>query len=171
MLVYHNLTDFDMECSILVVNQKVGLALDTNEEKDITEKKEKVTKKDLIYGFIILDLVLLIVGLIVAFVFGEYEDPKVIIDQISFTASITSIILAGIAIVYAFFQSREASSQSSLVHEGLKQINERIAQFTTIKEEVILLRKDWDIQSKQINSSVESIKEVSASLNNFLVLW
>ncbi len=138
--------------------------MDQNSRKEIKEKKERITKKDLIYGFIILDLIILIIGLIIAFVFGKYEDPKVIIDQISFTASITSIILAGIAIVYAFFQSREASSQSSLVHEGLKQINERIAQFISIKDEVILLREDWNTQSQQIKNSVETIKGVSTSL-------
>jgi hypothetical protein len=135
-----------------------------NESKKTKEKAWKV--KDLVYSFIILDLILIIVGLMVYMVFGKFEDPSIILDQVSFTSGIISIILATVAIIYAFLQSREATSQNRLVHQGLSTVNERIAQFTLIREDFDKMRKVFENQSNHVENSVGDIRDIMTDLKS-----
>ncbi|OHR66536.1 hypothetical protein HMPREF3291_01500 [Bacillus sp. HMSC76G11] len=132
-------------------------------ESNETEKKElniSMGIKKSVLVFIILQLILIIIGLIVYLVFGKFTQPTVILDQVSFTSGIISIILAVVAIVYAFLQSREASSQNKLVHEGLLHINKRIEQFTSIKEDFNSMTKVLEKQSAEVNASVEKVNNI-----------
>jgi hypothetical protein len=116
---------------------------------------KKITKKDIIYWFIISDLVLIMIGMIVAFVFIKVPEPSLIIDQISFASSITSIMLAVIAIVYAFLQTNETSRQNTIVTSNLEKLDSKVTEFITIKQDFQVFRES-DIPN--MNTTIGEIK-------------
>ena len=75
------------------------------------EKSNFIQK--VIMGNVIIILLLLLMGMIAIFVTGYTTNGKVLIDQISFASSLASILLAIMAMVYAFFRQKNHHSKVS----------------------------------------------------------
>lgn len=123
-----------------------------------SEKKNFIQK--VIMWNVIVILALLLLGMITIFTKGIMIEGKVLIDQISFASSLTSIILAIMAMIYAFFQARESSQQNVQVQSSLNKIDDKVFELFTMKEDVSSLKKDIELQSEGVSSSISDIKEV-----------
>lgn len=122
------------------------------------EKKNFIQK--VIMWNVIVILALLLLGMITIFTTGIMIGGKVLIDQISFASSLTSIILAIMAMIYAFFQARESSQQNVQVQSSLNKIDDKVFELFTMKEDVSSLKKDIELQSEGVSSSISDMKEV-----------
>lgn len=122
------------------------------------EKSNFIQK--VIMGNVIIILLLLLMGMIAIFVTGYTTNGKVLIDQISFASSLASILLAIMAMVYAFFQAKESSQQSLQVNSSLEKIDGKIIELVTIKDEISSLRSILEEQSEWINNSTEELENI-----------
>ena len=122
------------------------------------EKSNFIQKVIMGNGIII--LLLLLMGMIAIFVTGYTTNGKVLIDQISFASSLASILLAIMAMVYAFFQAKETSQQSLQVNSSLEKIDGKIIELVTIKDEISSLRSILEEQSEWINNSTEELENI-----------
>ncbi|EOP93091.1 hypothetical protein OB969_00045 [Bacillus cereus] len=122
------------------------------------EKSNFIQKVIMGNGIII--LLLLLMGMIAIFVTGYTTNGKVLIDQISFASSLASILLAIMAMVYAFFQAKESSQQSLQVNSSLEKIDGKIIELVTIKDEISSLRSILEEQSEWINNSTEELENI-----------
>ncbi|NIK67953.1 hypothetical protein [Paenibacillus sp. BK720] len=130
------------------------------------EKKgfmDSITKRELIYWFIIFDLILLITGALT----WKFKNSQDVINQISLVSSISSILLALVAIVYAFFQSQDSSKQSGQLQNTLMKINDKIEELTEIKDELRSIKDEFysfraDSKSDiaQIHTLLEEQKDI-----------
>lgn len=133
--------------------------------------KGSIARKDLIYCFIIFDLILLLAGLFT----WKFRDSQDVINQVSLISSISSILLALVAIIYAFFQTISANKQSDTVHNTLIKIEEKVNELgrvkdelSTIKDEFILFREDSKTDKleilKVINESQDFVRRSNESV-------
>lgn len=122
-------------------------------------EKSNFIQKVIMWNVIIL-LLLLLIGMIAIFVTGYTSNGEVLIDQISFASSLSSIILAIMAMIYAFLQAKESSQQSLQVNSSLEKIDGKIIELVTIKDEVSLLRSIFEEQSEWINNSTEELENI-----------
>lgn len=121
---------------------------------------EKISKKDLIFGFIIFYLI----NVIVLLVIWKIGTPKEILDQVSFASSISSILLALIAIVYAFIQSKDASEQHHTVQKMLHGIMDQVQKLENIKEELSLIKDDFGLFKSDSKSDKTEILQAIKTL-------
>ncbi|ANE46305.1 hypothetical protein SY83_08475 [Paenibacillus swuensis] len=105
--------------------------------------------KDLIYLFIITDLVLFMILVSV----WRFHSAQELINQISFGSTLASILLALVAMVYSYFQSFESSNQNRQVQQALHQISSKVDEFKEIKQELSDMRRD----SKESNDHLISM--------------
>ncbi|MFC4778218.1 hypothetical protein ACFO9Q_15570 [Paenibacillus sp. GCM10023252] len=98
----------------------------------------EMRRRDLIYWFIMIDLTLGIIGLFV----WKFYDAKELIDQISFAATLSSILLAIVAMVYSYVQSYESSAQNRMVQSALSSIVDKVDEVSHIRDELALIRQD-----------------------------
>lgn len=130
------------------------------ENRRIKLNKELITKKDLFYW-----LVILLAGMILIFVWKVGEQDT-LINQFSLAGSVSSILLALIAIAYAFFQTNDASNENKLMIQTLDKIREEVEQLGSVNESLINVRNEFfdfkksteDNNNKIINS-IETIKD------------
>ncbi|MFJ8216076.1 hypothetical protein [Bacillus cereus] len=122
-------------------------------------EKKNFIQKVIMWNAIVI-LAFLLLGMITIFTTGIMIEGKVLIDQISFASSLTSIILAIMAMIYAFFQARESSQQNVQVQSSLNKIDDKVFELFTIKEDVSSLKKDLELQSEGVSSSISAIKGV-----------
>jgi len=121
--------------------------------------KEKISKRDLIFGFIIIQLIEAVILVSV-----WRADAGVLINQISLGSSIASIILAFLAIIYAFIQSNEATRNSFSMQEILKTISNKVAELSRIEDTLTLLRNDMISSRRNIVQAISTIKTSFNSL-------
>lgn len=123
--------------------------------------KREFSKREIIFSFIIFDLILCIV--IVAI--WRAETTSELLNQISLGSSIASILLALLAIGYAFIQSRDASQQNISTQIMLDKINEKLEQVKVVKDELNLYRGEVasfrEDSKTHTTSLLESLKEFS----------
>ncbi|MGD6876148.1 hypothetical protein [Bacillus infantis] len=100
-------------------------------------KKEKISKKDIIYIFIILQLIIFLIALTVIFISVKVTDPSTLINQISLVSGIASIILAFVAIIYAFFQSYSSGKQNKSLEDLVSKISNKVEEIGPLKQEVL----------------------------------
>ena len=93
---------------------------------------EKISKSTLMFLFIVFVLVMNIIYL-AAWKLATYNDA---VNTISIASSLASILLAIIAIGYAFFQSNESSRQNDKLDATLRHINEKIVELLSIKSKI-----------------------------------
>jgi len=122
------------------------------------EKEKKSFIQKVVLWNVIAILSIFLLGMITILITKVVIEGQVLIDQISFASSITSIILAVMAMIYAFFQSRESSQQNVQVQNSLGKIDEKIIELISIKEEFSSLRIDLEVQSTGVNSAIEEFK-------------
>jgi hypothetical protein len=121
------------------------------------DNNKKLEKKDLYYGFSIIYLVSILVAVIV----WKYSDSKILVDQISFASSIASIILAVVAMIYAFFQTKESSSQNVIVQETLHKISQRVDELMAIRGDISEFKSSQESMLSTLNSISISIDSIS----------
>ncbi|OJE32988.1 hypothetical protein BAQ47_25525 [Bacillus tropicus] len=126
----------------------------------MNQDDKKSFVKDVILWNAIFILSVCIIGMITIYVTNVVIDAKSLIEQISFASSFVSIILAIMAMIYAFFQARESSQQNIQVQHSLGKLDERIIELISIKGEFSTLNSAIEEQSKWINNSVEELKHV-----------
>lgn len=128
----------------------------------LNENDKILRKRDLISGFIIVDLVAIIVLVIV----WRGGDNTQIVNQFSLGASISSIFLALVAIIYAFFQSNASSNQNTLVHSALNKIIDKVEEFASIKGELESFQESSKSDISNIFSAIENLdsKSIEKSL-------
>lgn len=102
--------------------------------------KEKSSKKELVYIFIIIDLVILTVCLVT----WKFKDSQDIINQISLVSSVSSILLALVAIIYAFFQTLASTKQNDQMQSTLSNINKKITELGDIKDEFSQIKDEFN---------------------------
>jgi len=132
---------------------------------------DKFSKKELVAWFIIFDLICIIIGLIT----WKFSSAKEIIDQVSFAAGICSILLALLAIVYAFFQSNNSSEQYSFLRANINKIEQEqttarfIAEILTRNNDdlrrLVSEEKSEDVHKEKI---IQKIDVAQSVLNNIL---
>ncbi|MCR8635762.1 hypothetical protein [Paenibacillus radicis (ex Xue et al. 2023)] len=127
----------------------------------VLEKKEKITRKDLVYWFIILDLILAVSGLLT----WKFKDSQDVINQISLVSSISSILLALVAIIYAFFQTLASTKQGDNQQRTLEKIEEKIVELGLIKDELAFIKNEF--VSFRESSKSDKI-EIIATLDSYL---
>jgi hypothetical protein len=120
---------------------------------------KELTKREMILIFVIIQFIIVTGLLAAAFILTKVLDTQDIINQISLVSSITSIILALVAIIYAFFQNYSSSQQSGLLHEMLTKINQKIEELVSLKTDVANLRSDLANQLSTVLGGVEDTKE------------
>ncbi|MGF7035773.1 hypothetical protein J2T17_006808 [Paenibacillus mucilaginosus] len=106
---------------------------------DSKPKKELVSKKDLVYWFIITDLVLLMSGLFT----WKFKDTQDVINQVSLISSVSSILLALVAIIYAFFQTLDSKKQGDAQQRTLEKIELQINELGKIKDEFSHIKNEF----------------------------
>ncbi|WP_282937187.1 hypothetical protein [Paenibacillus sp. RC67] len=119
---------------------------------------DKMSKKDLIYGFIIVDLTILLLAVAV----WKFHTSREVIDQISLGSALTTILLAVVAMVYSYIQTLEASAQNRMVQQALGKISEKVDEFGKMKEELITLRQDTRTYNEHILESLNRFVEEGA---------
>lgn len=119
---------------------------------------KNITRRELVFIFIIVQLVIFCGGLLIAYFFGKITDTAVIVNQISLVSSFTSIILALVAIIYAFFQSYSSSQQNQMLHDTLNKINQKIEELVSIKTDVADLRSELTNQLTTVLGGLEDTK-------------
>lgn len=133
----------------------------------IMNKTEKVNKKDLIFTFIILQLLLIIGVLIVSFIFVKTTDSATLINQISLVSGVTSIILAFVAIIYAFFQSYSSGRQNKSLENLLSKVSDKVDEIGPLKKEVVDSKKEiTQFLSKLDGSLAKSFQQFDKQIKN-----
>ena len=124
---------------------------------------DRMSKKDLLYGFVIVDMTILLIAVGV----WKFHTSREVIDQISVGSAFTTILLAVVAIVYSYIQAYEASAQNRMVQEALIKISEKVDEFGKMKEELITLRHDTRSYNEHILESLNRfVKEASEHVDS-----
>ncbi|WP_239618917.1 hypothetical protein [Cohnella mopanensis] len=127
----------------------------------------KLKEKD--YGYIIAFLVLLLIGL---FTFYYGSDNSQIVSYLGFAGTITSLILAVVALIYTFYQSTTSINQVQKITEASEKLNQAIGGFQEVQSQMSISLEAMkhvsyqvsDMQN-QISASVDSIVQVSQQVS------
>jgi hypothetical protein len=126
-----------------------------------------ISKKELILGFIIFDLILAIIMVIT----WRTTDNTNLVNEISLGSSLLSITLAVLAMVYAFFQTKSSSEQNMMVHNNLQKISGKLNELNEVKvvlssyrDEVVASKIDAYTINMQLINSIENIRNQNSLL-------
>lgn len=106
--------------------------------------------------------ILILIAIIILLFVWRTKDYEEVVSQISLVGSVSSILLALIAIGYAFFQSNSAEWESRKMIELLKKMEEKIGELDTVKDDLISI-KDNVREFKQ--SSQSQLDLINDSIN------
>lgn len=123
---------------------------------------KNVTRKDIIFGFITFDLIGFICFLIV-WKLGTTQD---IVNQLSLASSISSILLALVAIIYAYMQTNETSRQNMQVQDALNKITEKVESVVLIRNEFESFREDNKLNNESMIKQIEGIRKSFEPIEN-----
>lgn len=110
---------------------------------------DRFSKKELLSYFIIIDLAVVIIILIS----WKLADSTKLVDLISFAGNIASILLALIAIIYAFFQT-------FATQDVLNKITEKVDEVTIIRDKV----SEISAQMAEVAATVSDVMDDSTNL-------
>ncbi|MGG3840778.1 hypothetical protein ABEV00_27615 [Paenibacillus thiaminolyticus] len=120
---------------------------------------KNLSKRELIFIFVIVDLFLVVSGLVTAFVLIKVTEPEEIINQITLGIGITSIVLAFVAIIYAFIQSYSSVIQNENVNKALTQITGKVEDLVTLKLDMVELKNEVSSQITEVLTVLHTTKE------------
>lgn len=123
-------------------------------EHNTKTENGKITKKDIIFGFIIFYLVTIIVLVFI----WRAGDNQELINQISLGASISSILLALVAIIYAYFQTNNSSQQNTLVQQTLLKITEKVETIGLVRQEMEMFFQNHTTKNDEMYKNIEAIR-------------
>jgi hypothetical protein len=118
--------------------------------------KKRISILTFLSIFTILHLFLALILVSVIYLNNNVIDYSIIMDQISLASGVSSILLAIIAILYAFFQSYESAKQKDSLEKLLSEISNKANEIGTVKQEVINSKKEITSAVLQIASSYSS---------------
>lgn len=145
----------------VVINSKQE---DSVKGDDCKKSNINITKKDMAYWMFFL--------IIIGILWGSshiYEN-KTFSEYVSFSGTVTSILLGLVAIIYSFFQSADnASTKESLqgVLNELKDVSEDIKDHT---DKVNKINKDMIEMSKSILDTSEKVSQMTGSINKSIYI-
>lgn len=135
-------------------------------DKKATEtiaKKEYIQKKDLFYI-----IVFLVFALVLLFSWRA-GDISVLVNQISLVGSVSSILLALIAIGYAFFQANNSSWENRQMLDTLGRVNEKVEELGNIKDEMLIIKDELsnfkETSNDGMSNMMEAISDLPTKLN------
>ncbi|GIN71261.1 hypothetical protein J14TS2_17360 [Bacillus sp. J14TS2] len=127
------------------------------------ETQEFITKKDLSYV-----IAFLIFALILIFTWRA-GGVEVLVNQISLVGSISSILLALIAIGYAFFQTNNSSWENRQLSDTLGRVNDKVEELGQIKDEMAVIKDELskfkEISNDSMSNMMAAISELPNQLN------
>lgn len=130
----------------------------------IKEKKEKeiITKKDLSY-------IIAFLGITIVLVFSwRAGDISVLVNQISLVGSVSSILLALIAIGYAFFQANNSSWENKQMIDTLTLVNKKVEELGEIKDEMVVIKNELNSFKEVSNDGMVNMMSAISDLPNKL---
>ncbi|WP_405117865.1 hypothetical protein MHB43_20325 [Paenibacillus sp. FSL H8-0317] len=108
--------------------------------------------------------VIILLMVIIWLLLKDQLNSSEVVNVISISAGIASIVLAMAAIIYAFYQSRESSKQNRMVQDALIKISAKVEEVGAIKAELSVFRNE---NSSMMADGFDSlIDQVYASLEN-----
>lgn len=134
------------------------------EVKEVKEEisEEKVTKKDFIYWIIFL------VAIVILLLVWKWDNEQQLANQISLVGSVSSILLALVAIGYAFFQTQSNSNETKIMLSTLMKVNDEINKLETINKSLKDINKDLVDFQKESSSFQEKMDHNFATLKGSL---
>lgn len=122
-------------------------------ERKLSNERSIFTKKDYIYWniFLMLTIVLLLVW--------KWSNQQELTNQISLVGSVSSILLALVAIGYAFFQTQRNSNENNIMLNTLMKINDEINKLESVNNSLGNINKDL-INLKESSSVFQEKMEV-----------
>jgi hypothetical protein len=122
---------------------------------------KKLTSREItmIFIFIIIQLVIGITIVALAFIFIKVTDSGTLINQISLVSSVTSIMLAFVAIIYAFIQSYNATKQNSAINGTLEKVSFKVNELITLKTDIADLKENLPLKLTHLIQNIEETKE------------
>lgn len=92
---------------------------------------QKVKKRDLLYalGFVTYNLFILLVW--------KVSSVEVLINQLSFAASLLSIVLSCFAIIYAWYLAMETKVHHRLIRKNYQKMNQKLEEINQIESQII----------------------------------
>ncbi|PFU83466.1 hypothetical protein COK91_07020 [Bacillus cereus] len=124
--------------------------------------KEKITTKDLSYWIIIL------IGVIVMILTIKLGDNATAVDYIGFAGTITSILLAVVALMYSFYQNNAYESSTQQLEESARKIKKAVKELEQVaefKEVVNEMREESATISKSINNLQEVVSTIKTGVH------
>lgn len=129
-----------------------------NKGQEKNEKKSIVTKKDMCYW------ILFLITLGILWGSSHIYDKVDFTQYVSFSGTVTSIVLGVVAIIYSFFQSFDNSnSKESLqvVSNNLRKSSDEIKSHT---DKVLILDTKLEELTKSIDRVVDDVKNISENM-------
>ncbi|QWG55064.1 hypothetical protein EXW50_06515 [Bacillus mycoides] len=125
--------------------------------------KERITKKDLGYWILIL------IGVIVTILTIKLADNATAVDYIGFAGTITSILLAVVALMYSFYQNnayesttQQLESSSQKIKKAVKELN----QVSELKEIVTEIQNESSSIAMSIKGLHETVGTVESAIHS-----
>lgn len=133
---------------------------DSNNTEKIKLSREYITKKDMFYW-----IIFLVLGVILSFVW-KVSDDSTLVNQFSLVGSVSSILLALIAIAYAFFQANDAGNENKLMLQTLNKIRDEVEQLKDVNDslkqvenEFFNFKRSTETNNEKIIESLENLKD------------
>jgi len=123
----------------------------------------KIEKKDLVYGIIILILV------IVAILTVKLGDNVSVVDYFGFAGTLIGIILAVVALIYAFYQSSVYGSATTSLDESAKKIEvvtQNLENITLLESSIAQMASSVHNLSDDLPEKIEKLHAVIDMLSN-----
>ncbi|WP_098743542.1 hypothetical protein [Paenibacillus sp. EZ-K15] len=129
-------------------------------------KKYLISIKDLVY------LIVILIGVIITLLTIRLGDNGSVVDYFGFAGTLISIVLAVVALIYAFFQSITYGNANSKLEESAKKIEEVTDDLKKVSN-IENLTKDLTSSVEEVKSNIHQaiagINEMSATFQNNII--
>lgn len=123
-----------------------------------TSGREYIQKKDLFYIIVFLALALILVFS------WRAGGISILVNQISLVGSVSSILLALIAIGYAFFQANNSSWENRQMLETLGRVNKKVEELGDIKDEMLIIKDELSTLRESSNDGMSNVMAAISDL-------
>lgn len=104
----------------------------------MSETNRKIRRIDIFYWFLIIDLIVVVIAVLA----WRAKNATEIINAVSVGSGMASILLALVAIVYAFLQTESSSRQNSNLQSTLSHINQKVHELGVIKDDLTSMKTE-----------------------------
>lgn len=128
-------------------------------DREDEDRKEMITKRDLGY------CILILVGIIVLVLTKKLGTNTTAVAYIGFAATLTSLLLAVVAIIYSFYQNSTYASTSEKLESSAKKIKKITGELAAVSE-VRSILEEMKIESISFNESLKYMQQVVSTIEN-----